>query len=535
MRRWVAFLAILWVAGPAWGRTHTGRTTADDVHAPNQVVALLKPGLDAAALDAGAAALGLTRVAGEGAVSLLERGLSATAQSPLPSIRGVLLMLQGGGDDRSVEAARRAEASGLAAASVNRIQTVFGASDPFVADGHQWAWPAVRADQAWQAWRGGALRFSTKTILLAVLDTGINLAHEDLASVAEYGANFVDPGADPADDHGHGTFVASIAVAKVDNGLGIAGTGFTQVRVRAYKVMNSSGKGTDYQIAQGILAAAADGAQVINLSLGGYGGPPIAEQAAVLSAMGAGCVVVAAAGNEGYGPEAISYPAGFDGVLSVGATGSDGMPTAYSDYGKVTLAAPGGDSADSPASCTDASNWATEVLGACYTSPSGYHGWAGTSFSCPMVAGAAAMVLAQNPNLQPSAVADHLVSHGDPVPAKYGKSGWRMLNLYATLAAPKISAGGAADRILAFPNPFNPGGRGRLALKFSPLGRAVRVRIYDRSWRLVRELDGSDVDSGAGLAWWDGRDSRGGLLPSGVYHTQLWGGGSAQGKLTLLW
>jgi thermitase len=252
----------------------------------------------------------------------------------------------------------------------------------------QYALRVTRTDQAWDVWspRG--------TIRIAIVDTGVQSSHPDLTNNiyrlngAVVGRDFVNNDNDPSDDHGHGTHCAGIAAAQINNGAGVAGiagwtgtTGVTDtatIQILPVKVLGSAGSGPSTAIANGIVWAADNGADVISLSLGLNVSVSVINDA-VQYAWNRGCVVVAAAGNAG--SSAVHYPAGHDNVLSVGATDANDTLTSFSNWGSwVKTAAPG------------AAIYSTLRNG-------GYGSMSGTSMACPFVAGEVALLWAHAPGL----------------------------------------------------------------------------------------------------------------------------------------
>jgi subtilisin family serine protease len=214
---------------------------------------------------------------------------------------------------------------------------------------------------------------------VAVLDTGVDADHPDLASALVPGFDAVHEDAQPEDDNGHGTAVAGVVGAATGNGVGVAGVAWN-ARIMPVKVLRADGVGTDVDIAQGIVWAADHGADVINLSLGGPGASTALDQA-VQHALSKDAVVVAAAGNES--SPALHYPAGAPGVLGVTATDAAGHFAWFSNHGPwVSLAAPGIDIRTTASAPGAAPAVASET---------------GTSFSSPIVAGVAALLIERHP------------------------------------------------------------------------------------------------------------------------------------------
>lgn len=249
-------------------------------------------------------------------------------------------------------------------------------------------------------------------IIVAVLDTGVDLSHPDLAGQLVAGWDFVNDDSNPSGDDdddvdaldasGHGTRVAGIIAARTNNGVGIAGVAYL-AKIMPVKVCTEDGLGecSFYHIAGGIIHAVDMGARVINLSLSGDT-PSSTVQAAVNYALSQNVVVVAAAGNTSN--TTLMYPASFDGVISVAAHDQSGTIAGTSTHNaQVDLSAPG-----------------VNILSTVPTSvnPSGYDSTSGTSLAAPHVAGAAALLMSANVATTPAAVREALicgaVDAGDP-------------------------------------------------------------------------------------------------------------------------
>lgn len=268
----------------------------------------------------------------------------------------------------------------------------------------QWGLDMIKAPAAWDTERGGK-------VVVAVIDTGIDPEHEDLAGNLDMSkaANFVEPGKTPYDDFGHGTHVAGIIGAIADNNLGIAGVA-PQVTIMPIRVLGVDG-GSTAALIQGIDHAVAKGAKVINLSLGSSMASR-AEQEAVNRAVSRGVTVVAAAGNEALSGNPLNYPAALSGVISVGALGrlpvNGQMVLARAEYScfnpYVAIAAPGSDILSTvPSQLGNASN-----KGGAYAYASG------TSMAAPMVTGVAALILARHPDWKPAQVLQALRDASNP-------------------------------------------------------------------------------------------------------------------------
>jgi subtilisin family serine protease len=235
----------------------------------------------------------------------------------------------------------------------------------------QWGPRRVRAQKAWDATRG------SPSVVVAVVDTGVDYAHPDLQGLFVDGYDFVNQDADPRDDQGHGTSVAGVIAARTQNREGQAGMCWT-CKMMPVKVLDATGSGTTSTIAAGIVWAANHGAQVINLSLGGAGTTQALADA-ISFATGNGAVVLAAAGNSGSTTR--FYPAAYPDALSVAATTPEDRLYDWSNRGQdwVQVAAPGCDVAP--------------VRGG------GYGIFCGTSAATPVASGIAALALSLDPGL----------------------------------------------------------------------------------------------------------------------------------------
>jgi thermitase len=217
--------------------------------------------------------------------------------------------------------------------------------------GHLWGLSGQPASvgvlPAWDRSRGAGQ-------VIAIVDTGVDLTHPDLAGNlwtgpgGIHGADFVDPGSTPDDFNLHGTHVAGSAAATADNGIGVAGVA-PQAQIMAVRVLDCDGGGTTESIVQGIDFAAANGASTINMSLGG---PPDAGDTAMANAISlaerANVVVVAAAGNEDEDNDVVpTTPCTFGNanLICVAAVTRTGARSSFSNFGRTTvdLGAPGGE------------------------------------------------------------------------------------------------------------------------------------------------------------------------------------------------
>jgi len=330
-------------------------------------------------------------------------------------------------DEVAAAMARRADV--VSVEPVARRQASYVPSDSYWGNQSSYL-TAVAAPAAWDVTRGSS------AVRIAVVDSGVDVAHPDLAGkvVGRYNST---PGAvttDVTDQLGHGTHVAGIAAAASDNGTGVVGTGF-HASILAVKAGGADGFWDD-DLAKGITWSADNGAHVINMSLGGYSTTSVLN-AAVSYAQSKDVVVVAAAGNEA--TSNMSYPASLPGVVAVGATDAAGNRAEFSNYGDwVTVAAPG-------VNIFSTLPTAGSTMGTSYAYASG------TSMATPVVAGQAALLRAAAPSLTATQVRDALVStaHGY---AGLGL-GTGQVDLQASLAAvvpgsaPTITAPGSGDTL----------------------------------------------------------------------------------------
>ncbi len=243
-------------------------------------------------------------------------------------------------------------------------------NDPLYAfSSYRWVYERTRFVDAWSRLTG-----DPRTII-AIVDTGVDPLTGDLQGALLPGWDFYDNDADTSDPQGHGTMMASLAAARINNALGIAGA-CGRCSILPVRVTNGDGYASWAAAAAGIVWAAEHGARIINISLAGSLSTP-ALDAAVAYAQANGALLVAAAGNESLGSPA--YPAALPGVISAEASDENDNPYAFSNHGpSVTLAAPG---------CAPAIGLGNALLGAC-----------GTSVSTALVAGAAALLSSSRPS-----------------------------------------------------------------------------------------------------------------------------------------
>lgn len=272
----------------------------------------------------------------------------------------------------------------------------------------QWQLDAVGAPSLWN--RAG------DAAVVAVIDTGVDADHPDLAGLVLPGWDFVSDTPTSTDRSYHGTFVSSMITAHRGNGVGVAPT-VEDLRILPATVCAPSCSYGD--IAEAIVWAMDQGVDVINMSLGG---PDVSDvmQVVIDAARAEGILVVASAGNSGDKGNPVNYPAALDGVIGVGATAEGDVATSWASFGDwVDVAAPG-----------------QAVVGLTPNTTSLSSG-SGTSFSAPMVSAALALVRNAAPDLTVSQIESLLVdSARDVHTAGWDpRTGHGVLDMVALLAA----------------------------------------------------------------------------------------------------
>ncbi len=463
-------------------------------------------------------------------------------------------------------------------------------------------------------------------VTVAVLDTGISRNHPDLQQVPLIGYNAVFDAGDfdqsctgysgsvtddlsgpvtaSMDDFGHGTYVAGIIGASWGisnpeaqttyysgnfnacdiNGVPLNYTGVMTTGIAgmvpgcvlmAVKVLDCTGGGSSLSIAKGIRFAVAHGAKVLNFSLGG-GNSDDVEREAVNEALAQGCVVVASSGNDSNLPKqqaSLNYPAGYPGVIAVGATGPNDEVASYSNGGEgLDLVAPGGlgtpfsndtiaDSSSKifssilcPISFTAVTECGFEPLlsaSAGVTDPY-FCVAAGTSAAAPFVSGAAALILSMNPALTNIQVAQAIINNTDSLNGNTGwdsKTGYGRLNVYnALLNAPTPGGGGQITHYVKTfnsPNPFYADLTGSTDITLAiNQPQPVELSIYDTSGELVlqKNFEASEETSNPSnpqfksyFISWDGKNGNGQPVKTGVYfYFVKTGGQTGHNKIALI-
>jgi uncharacterized protein YkwD len=281
----------------------------------------------------------------------------------------------------------------------------YAVNDPMV--DQQYALGRMSVPDAWTRSYGDG-------IIIAVVDTGVDFTHPDLAGkFVSRGHDFVNNDNDATDDQGHGTHVSGIAAGATNNGVGIAGVGYN-AKVLPVKVLNANGSGDMGTIASGIAWAVDNGAKIINLSLGGPMGAAVLETA-LNNAWAKGAIVVCAAGNTG--STSPQYPAVYANCISVAATDAADRLASFSTYGPgIDVAAPG-----------------VQILS---TVRGGrYESWNGTSMATPNVAGVVALIWAAHPTWTNAQVRAALENNTDNIGSStyFGKG---RVNAFRSVGSP---------------------------------------------------------------------------------------------------
>lgn len=308
----------------------------------------------------------------------------------------------------------------------------------------------IKAPEAWDIETGKA------SVIVAVLDTGVDISHPDLkdriyTNAAETPNNNVDDDNNGCiddvngcafvtshdsgcagavngfikDDSGHGTFVSGI-IAASGNGQGMVGVA-RGVTILPVKVLDCFGSGDSLALTQGILYAARQGAKVINISLGGDDNSILMQEAVRIARDKYGVLIVAAAGNSG--SEGVTYPAKFPEVLAVGAASSanaDKRAVFSSTGSEVDVVAVGqGIVGTVPASSC---RFFLPCIGG-----QPYAQGDGTSFSAPQVTGLVALILSRRPGISPVAISDLVKTTADPIPGGATWAGAGRINMLNAL------------------------------------------------------------------------------------------------------
>ncbi len=325
----------------------------------------------------------------------------------------------------------------------------------------------ANAHAAWD----GAQGFGSSAIIIAIIDSGVEVGHPDLVQVAgwDYGSGDSNPD-DDSSQPGHGTACSGVAAATT-NSLGTAGIA-ANCRIMPLKVSNNAGSITFTAIQNALMFAADNGADVISMSLGAAISSDPATDNAIQYAANAGCVILAATGNEN--KTTISYPAINANVIGIGAASPCGDRKRSSSLASEVNP---GVSTDPNGYTCDGERWwgsnygsttagavdviaptilpTTDLLGAAGYDPTNYSKWFnGTSCSTPYAAGVCALILSANPTFTPAQVKTRLTTTAQDIVNVESGSGFdRYSGSGMVDAAAAVAGGGPVDQItVTFPN-----------------------------------------------------------------------------------
>jgi subtilisin family serine protease len=334
-----------------------------------------------------------------------------------------------------------------------------------------WHLPKIAAPDAWEITTGNS------AVIIAILDSGVDPTHPDLAPLLVPGWNFYDNSPDTTDVTGHGTPVAGAAAAAGNNGQGVAGIAWG-CRIMPVRICDANGYASLSTIASGLTWAADQGARVANISFRASSGSTITSAAQYFQARGG--VVTVSAGNNAIFDSSADNPY----LLTVGGTDSDDALASFSNTGNnIDLAAPG-------------VNIMTTATGGDYGSGTG------TSFSAPVVAGVAALAISANPNLTGSQTQQILLESVDDLgaPGWDTSFGWGRVNAFNAVHAAAAAPGGDTVAPVASVTAPAPG-----AIVSGVVGVTVdgtdnigvtRVDLY-----VNEALTGTSATATAGFAW----------------------------------
>lgn len=272
-----------------------------------------------------------------------------------------------------------------------------------------WGVRMVRAPEVWSITRGEGVK-------VAVIDTGVDLDHPDLAANLQPGINVIVEGSPPQDGNGHGTHVAGI-IGATGKGRGLVGVS-PGVELYPVKALNDRGNGWLSDIIAGVEWCIKKGMHIVNMSFVVHGHNDSLREM-LLAADRAGLLVVAAAGNSGPGENTVRYPARYPEIIAVSAVDRKQQIAAFSSRGpEVDLAAPG-----------------VEVLS--LWPGGGKKTMQGTSMAAPHVTGVAALLLSVYPAAPPAEVKRILLESARPLPGlKQSEQGAGLVDARAVLKAP---------------------------------------------------------------------------------------------------
>jgi subtilisin family serine protease len=383
----------------------TAQAPAPPVFVPGQVVVLVRDGEDLASFlaDAGAGGFGVL--------------------STIPELRAAVLSVGEGHEDSTI--ALLGADPRVEVAERNALLSIMSIPNDPIYKEFQWGLRKIGMESVWDVTTG------SPDVIVAVLDTGVDEDHPDLAGNVLDGYDFVhdDPG--PWDDSSHGTHVAGVIAALGDNNEGTAGIAWL-TKILPVKVLDDKGLGPDAAVSRGIIYAVENRAKIVNLSSGTPYQSRLLDEA-VKFAERRGVMVVAAAGNTGDKGNEVIYPAAYPTVMAVGATDEkDNAPPFSQRQSYVAIAAPG---VDIPGPAWRDGGNGPYILNT------------GTSAAAPHVSGLAALLLAIKPDQTPADLRGLIRASADEINPR---------SRDAFLGAGRINAMRAVSTLRPIPAPTRP-------------------------------------------------------------------------------
>ncbi|ACN15734.1 putative alkaline serine protease (subtilase family protein) [Desulforapulum autotrophicum HRM2] len=339
----------------------------------------------------------------------------------------------------------------------------------------QWHLPMISAPGAWDLTTG------SPSVPIAIIDSGVDPTHPDLAGNLIAGYNFLENNTDTQDVLGHGTAVAGSAAAMTDNITGVAGVAGDSP-IMPLVVLDANDYATYYDIARAINYAADQGVRIINISIGGSSYSSTLQNA-VNYAWNKGAVIFACAHN--YSTDTPYYPAACANVVAVSATTSTDTFASFSNHGDwIDISAPG-----------------TYILTT--SRGGGYGNWNGTSFSSPITAGVAALILSANPSLTNTQVVNILTQSADDLGSTgfdnyfgYGRVNALQSILAALAAVPEEDTIDPSVAITSPQNDTTVNGSLTVSVSATDEGGVDRVELHVNG-----ELLSSDTTSPYTFSW----------------------------------
>ncbi|WP_243735191.1 S8 family serine peptidase [Paenibacillus turpanensis] len=298
----------------------------------------------------------------------------------------------------------------------------------------------IRAEEAWSE------ATENPQLIIAVVDTGVDLDHPDLTPNLVKGYNLIDPSEPPEDDNGHGTNVAGVIGAVGNNRLGVTGL-LWRTKIMPIKAVEANGRGEEDKLGEGIRYAVDHGAKIVVLSLGLNRYTPYLKEIADYAEK-KGVLLVAASGNEGTD---VKYPAAYPTVVAVGGVGLDNTADYRSNRGpELDIVAP----------------WFVYTT----AKDGGYEYNEGTSMAAPQVAGVAGLIWNKYPYMKPVEIRSLLRQTAEDLTS----SGWDAATGYGLLRADLA----LKEQLMA--DPFEPNDT-KLTAKPLPITNAISAQFADSS------------------------------------------------------